>query len=182
MDLPACWRALAYVERNPVRAGIVERAETYPCSSTAARLRRNPLPPWLQLAEWSRAWTGAEWLDLLGDQSAGRSIRRQLQEATLGGHPLGEELARRWRRSAGGRWGAASPDGRRKRWTPRSGPQPPHSRLRARMRRGQAEKPAQGILSSFLLASQSRKPGAGDTVPLSPLVQYGMTLSVGASK
>jgi putative transposase len=95
MELPACWCALAYVERNPVRAGIVEQAEAYPWSSAAARLQCGWLPPWLRLAEWSRVWTPAEWLALLGNQSADQSIGRQLQEATLSGHPLGEDLARR---------------------------------------------------------------------------------------
>lgn len=32
------WRAIAYVERNPVRAGIVDHAEAYPWSSARARL------------------------------------------------------------------------------------------------------------------------------------------------
>ena len=95
MDLPACWRALAYVDRNPVRAGIVEGAETHPWSSAAARPGRGPLAPWLQLTEWNRSWTPSGWRPHLGNEFADQSIRQQLQEATLGGLPLGEELARR---------------------------------------------------------------------------------------
>ena len=32
------WRALAYVDRNPVRAGMVHQARDYPWSSAAAHL------------------------------------------------------------------------------------------------------------------------------------------------
>lgn len=36
LDEPHLWNAVRYVERNPVRAGIVRRAEDYPWSSAAA--------------------------------------------------------------------------------------------------------------------------------------------------
>lgn len=45
MDEAHCWTALKYVERNPVRAGLVERAEDYPWSSAPAHVlgRFDPL-------------------------------------------------------------------------------------------------------------------------------------------
>ena len=49
----------------------------------------------LQSQDAARDLAPAEWLALLGNQSADQSIGRQLQEATLSGHPLGEDLARR---------------------------------------------------------------------------------------
>lgn len=36
LDEPYCWSAIRYVERNPVRAGMVRRAENYPWSSARA--------------------------------------------------------------------------------------------------------------------------------------------------
>ena len=38
MEPPHCWRALAYVERNPVRAAMTPAATPYPWSSAAARM------------------------------------------------------------------------------------------------------------------------------------------------
>jgi putative transposase len=44
LDEPHLWNAVAYVERNPVRAGLVRRAEDYPWSSARAHcgLREDP--------------------------------------------------------------------------------------------------------------------------------------------
>ena len=39
------WTALAYVERNPIRARMVHRAEDYPWSSAIAHLTGGD-PPW----------------------------------------------------------------------------------------------------------------------------------------
>ena len=61
LDEPHLWNAIRYVERNPVRAGIVVRAETYPWSSAAAHcgLRRDELlsedlPLLGLIANWSQ--------------------------------------------------------------------------------------------------------------------------------
>jgi REP-associated tyrosine transposase len=105
------WRALAYVERNPVRAGMSRSAMDYPWSSAAARLGRTVAPAWLELAPWIQHWTPEEWLLLLGDESSDELIRLELQEATLTGCPLGaalverleKELGRRLRRGKAGR-------------------------------------------------------------------------------
>ena len=62
LDEPHFWAAVGYVERNPVRAGLVRRAEDWPWSSAAAHCGHRPdvllceLPPrpgWL--GDWS-AW------------------------------------------------------------------------------------------------------------------------------
>jgi putative transposase len=62
MDEAHLWSAVRYVELNPVRAGLVERAEDYPWSSAAGhcRLRKDPLlakdfPPRGVIREWA-AW------------------------------------------------------------------------------------------------------------------------------
>jgi putative transposase len=79
MELSGCWRALAYVERNPVRAAMVERAESYAWSSAAARLRQAPAPPWRRLTEWGRHWCAAEWEQVLHDQSPDQVTREELR-------------------------------------------------------------------------------------------------------
>lgn len=65
LDEPYLWAALRYVERNPVRARIVRRAETYAWSSAAAHCGRRAdalltnAPAWRDLlaavSDWS-AW------------------------------------------------------------------------------------------------------------------------------
>jgi len=111
MEPPYCWRALAYVERNPVRAGMTLAAVDYPWSSAAARLGAAVAPPWLDLDPWSQHWSTVEWLHMLADESEDEFTRVELQEATLSGHPWGpslvqrleKELGRRLRRGKAGR-------------------------------------------------------------------------------
>jgi putative transposase len=111
MELPYCWRALAYVERNPARAGMTGAAVDYPWSSAAARMGAAAAPAWLELGPWAQHWSRAEWLQMLGDESGDDGTRVELQEATLSGHPLGpalverleQELGRRLRRGKAGR-------------------------------------------------------------------------------
>jgi putative transposase len=66
LDEAHLWNAVAYVERNPVRAGIVRRAEDYAWSSAAAHcgLRQDPLvdldlPLIPMIPDWS-AWLAQE--------------------------------------------------------------------------------------------------------------------------
>ena len=63
MDESHCWNAIRYVERNPVRAGMVARAEDYLWSSAAAHcglrddsLLNDDFPPTGVIRNWS------EWL------------------------------------------------------------------------------------------------------------------------
>lgn len=42
LDDDYCWAAIRYVERNPVRAGVIDRAQDYPWSSAAAHCSRRP--------------------------------------------------------------------------------------------------------------------------------------------
>jgi putative transposase len=80
------WRAIKYVERNPVRAGLVARAEDYPWSSAGAHcgLATNPLlaalppEPWLGPDGWS-GWLAEEDADDL----------LCLRAATASGRPCG---------------------------------------------------------------------------------------------
>jgi putative transposase len=92
MDAAHCWRAVAYVERNPVRAGMVDAAENHPWSSAAARIGKCAAPLWLMLDQWREQWTRTEWLALLRNETSDHEIGVELRDATLSGYPLGDEL------------------------------------------------------------------------------------------
>jgi putative transposase len=69
LDERHCWAAIRYVERNPVRAGMVPTAESYPWSSAGAHcgLRKDALlttePHWQRqfeaIGNWS-AWLAGD--------------------------------------------------------------------------------------------------------------------------
>lgn len=91
LDEAYLWAAIRYVERNPVRAQIVRRAESYPWSSAAAHcgLREDHLLSaertwmWLpgSIADWSGWLAGAEQPDQLN------TLRRRVEA----GLPCGTE-------------------------------------------------------------------------------------------
>lgn len=86
--------AVRYVERNPVRAGLVDRAETYPWSSAAAHcgLRGDPaLSPGLPLLERVHAWD--EWLNHEDAEADDRLRIRTLKGFPCGSPEFVEQMA-----------------------------------------------------------------------------------------
>ncbi len=86
MDWQHCLNAIRYVERNPVRAGMVSRAEDYIWSSAAAHcglsedlLLSGDCPLTREIPNWS------EWLRLENSHDADEAIRHH----TRIGRPLG---------------------------------------------------------------------------------------------
>ena len=69
MDTAYTWRALAYVERNPVRAALAKTADRFPWSSAPFRLGHAAPPAWLNLSEWSRHWNAGDWTSLLQEST-----------------------------------------------------------------------------------------------------------------
>ncbi len=63
------WRALAYVERNSVRAALSKTADRFPWSSAPFRLGHAAPPAWLNLSEWSRHWNAGDWTGLLQEST-----------------------------------------------------------------------------------------------------------------
>ena len=88
LDKTHLWRALAYVERNPVRAGLVTRAADYPWSSAAAHLGGQDASGVLDL-HWWRAEAVHDWACAIesGDDNEEMVIRR----CTYSGKPFGED-------------------------------------------------------------------------------------------
>ena len=88
LDEPHYWAAIRYVERNPIRAGMVRRAEDYRWSSARVHcglassklLTELPALP-LGLKNWS------EWLA----QPNGKEWDQKIRECTHGGWPCGED-------------------------------------------------------------------------------------------
>ncbi len=90
LDEAACWAALRYVERNPVRAGMVRQARDYPWSSTRAHCGLSAPGIPLDLAAWRAAWSPEEWQAWLGD-TAEAPIETEIRANTLSGRPLGSD-------------------------------------------------------------------------------------------
>jgi len=95
------WRALAYVDSNPVRAGMVAWAAEYPWSSAAAHIRGNDPTGLLDLYWWQAQALGPGWQDSL--RNAGPNL--ELEQCTYAGKPFGDaefvaeiggRFARKW--------------------------------------------------------------------------------------
>jgi len=91
LDEPHLWAAIRYAECNPVRAGMVGRAEDYPWSSARAHcgLARDPVlstrQPWLRQLEGIGNWS--DWLSA-GDE---RQCLEELRRNTAQNLPCGSE-------------------------------------------------------------------------------------------
>ncbi|MDR3736615.1 MAG: transposase [Acidobacteriaceae bacterium] len=84
------WTALRYVELNPVRAGMVEKAEEFEWSSMRAHMAGQDPQRLLDMDFWRREGGVSNWLQLLSepeDESHCRALRR----ATYSGQPFGDE-------------------------------------------------------------------------------------------
>lgn len=90
MDVPHLWAAIRYVELNPVRAGMVRRAEEYPWSSALAHsgLRSDPL---LSPIPGFYGTVFGRWSDWLADSNNAASDEI-IRKHTRTGRPAGDEL------------------------------------------------------------------------------------------
>lgn len=91
LDEAYFWAAIRYVERNPVRAGMVARAEDFPWSSARARCGPFRDPLLSAHPQWTRQMTGvgnwSEWL-AAGDVSTEVDLIRR---RTARGMPCGSD-------------------------------------------------------------------------------------------
>jgi putative transposase len=88
LDEPHLWEALRYTELNPLRAGLVAEAESWPWSSAASHCGTQPADDSLALEMWRSHWTSSEWWNYL---AAGESESRLavIRQRTHTGRPLG---------------------------------------------------------------------------------------------
>ena len=104
------WAALRYVERNPVRAGLVGQAADWPWSSARAHALGGS-DSVLSETPWSRRFAPEEWSVMLASETL-TEAEIQLRVQTYTGRPLGspefvvraeKELGRTLRPQPGGR-------------------------------------------------------------------------------
>ena len=105
-------RVLRYVERNPLRAGLVNRVQDWRWGSLWRRRFGTP-----DQARWLQAWPGgepADWLERLNrpGRAAEEEELRAIRESAARGAPLGAELWRRRTARALGLDSALRPRGR----------------------------------------------------------------------
>jgi putative transposase len=85
------WAAIRYVERNPVRAGLIDRAEDYPWSSAAAHCRGTPdpvltaCPIWTEQLSTIRNWPA--WLAAHDEPECLDLLRRRVDKGLPCGSP-----------------------------------------------------------------------------------------------
>ena len=85
------WRALRYVELNPVRAGLVAHAWDWPWSSARAHVTGVDDTGLLKMDRWAARFDGKSWRAFL-EEGMGRSEEQdEIRLATRTGRPLGNE-------------------------------------------------------------------------------------------
>jgi putative transposase len=89
LDEDHLWTAMAYGERNPVRAGMVQRAGDYRWSSAAAHLGGAEESGVLDMRWWQRGRRGDQWAQTLDGQDA--ASEAALRRCTYAGKPFGSE-------------------------------------------------------------------------------------------
>jgi putative transposase len=122
LDEDHFWRAMRYVEQNPVRAGIVKEATEYEWSSAAAHVTGEDPMEILAMDHWSAEMDGATWRRLLSCAAAKADVKA-IRKCTERGWPLSTDgflskmekrMGRRLRPLASGRPKGAK-DGPRRR-------------------------------------------------------------------
>ncbi len=91
LDSAAAWQALAYVERNPVRAGLVERAEEYSWSSAGAHCSGVVSKRPIDISAWRTAYTPERWQAVLRSSVGEEAFQERIREATGVGLPVGTD-------------------------------------------------------------------------------------------
>jgi putative transposase len=83
------WEALRYVELNPVRAGLADRAEDWPWSSARAHLAGEDPSGLVDCSEWGQRWSPGLWKDCLAMGIGDACLLDRIREATRTGRPAG---------------------------------------------------------------------------------------------
>ena len=85
------WAALRYVELNPVRSGLVERAEEWPWSSAPAHVTETDPAGLIDWADWRRKWCAESWGQALRHGREEAAMMERIRDATRTGRPAGGE-------------------------------------------------------------------------------------------
>jgi putative transposase len=89
LDGDHLWMALRYAELNPVRAGLVSKADLWPWSSATAHCREGKeADAALETAMWAKRWSAASWREYL-DCGETQAEIAAIRKCTHTGRPLG---------------------------------------------------------------------------------------------
>jgi putative transposase len=102
------WELLAYVELNPVRAGIVENASDWEWSSARAHLTGTDHSGLLDMDLWRKHFNPESWQEYLRQAERRRNVQDRIRKATSTGRFCGPEdiarmMEREHRRSSDGK-------------------------------------------------------------------------------
>jgi putative transposase len=92
MDDAHTWAALAYVERNPVRAGLTRTAAAYPWSSAQAHLGGPDPFGALALSPWRDIFDTDSWQLALSALSRDQALEIRIRDSSRTGRPLANPL------------------------------------------------------------------------------------------
>ena len=90
LDEVHCWRAMVYVERNPIRAKMVRKAWRYPWSSAASHTGEPDRTGLLNLQRWRHEWGPAQWKHALEEPQDGSELS-SIRLCTHRGRPLASD-------------------------------------------------------------------------------------------
>ena len=91
MDESHGWNALAYVELNAVRVGIVRRAWRYPWSSAAGHCGMRDDDPLVNVVHWRRHTPVDEWKSTLLEIVHDDHVQNAVRANTATGRPLASD-------------------------------------------------------------------------------------------
>ncbi len=83
------WMTMAYIERNPVRAGLAAEADQYRWSSATSHTTGLDADHLIDMRGWRMEYTPARWKQVLESTLDTETETERIREATIGGRPLG---------------------------------------------------------------------------------------------
>ncbi len=89
LDDAGRWEALRYIELNPVRAGLVGEAASWPWSSAAAHQAGTDRTALLSWDEWRTRWSPEGWREALAAGIEDAALIERIRQATRTGRPAG---------------------------------------------------------------------------------------------
>src|SRR5258708_3865433 len=91
VDEAGVWRVMAYIERNPVRAGLVELAEDYTWSSARAHVAGHDQDGFVDMGPWRSSYDTERWRETLRLGVEEEALQERLRLATTTGRPFGSD-------------------------------------------------------------------------------------------
>ena len=91
IHLPWGLSSTSYIERNPVRAGLVQLAEEYAWSSARAHVIGRDHENFMDFSAWRETYTAERWRATLRLGIEEEALQERLRLATLTGRPFGSD-------------------------------------------------------------------------------------------